>query len=156
MLDVFRGALETDEQAKKRINASLQGIFRGFVERANHLELTADQAPTEATERDLRKLAADHRETANVVRAALAARGSSAPSSVGAVEPASGLSHWARIVEDLEGFHTGRNEIMELANKVLESYPELTEVFDSLSQRMSDHITRLRGEIARADPQALN
>ncbi len=156
LLDTFRGILESDEQAEKRINGRLQNLFRGFVERAERLALTAGQAPSKATETDLRKLADDHRATADLIKSALESRKSSAPSSVGAVTASTGVNHWARIVEDLEVFQQGRNQLMELSNDILESYPELTPLFDALAKKTADHIARLRGEIARADPQALN
>jgi hypothetical protein len=156
LLDTFRGIFEGDERAHRRVNEDLRNLYQGFVERAAHIELTAGEAPTEAMENDLRKLAADHRETAELIKVALEARKSSAPSAVAAPAPTGAVNHWARVVEDLEDAHKGHNQLREVANRILESNPELTDLFDTLTQRLAAHVARLRGEIARADPQALN
>ncbi len=156
LLDTLRGIVESDEQAHKRINSSLQTLFRGFVERSNRLHQTAAQAPVESMAMDLRKLADAHRETGELIRAALESRRSAAPTVIAAATRPSEENHWARIVEDLQAFHDGRDQVMDLGNDIVESCPELTDLFESLTVKMSDHIARLRREIARADPQAHN
>lgn len=156
LLDTFRGILEGDERAHRRVNEDLRNLYKGFVERAARIELTANEAPTESSENDLRKLAADHRKTADLIKVALEARKSSAPSAVAAPTPSGAVNHWARVVEDLEATHEGHNQLREVANRILETNPELTDLFETLTQRFADHVARLRGEIARADPQALN
>ncbi len=156
LLDTFRGFLESDEQAHKRINGGLQNLFRGFVERANRLDQTAAQAPAESMANDLRKLAQAHRETGELIKAALESRRSAAPTAIAVATRPTEVNHWARIVEDLEEFHNGRDQIMDMGNDIVETCPELTDLFESLTLTMTDHVGRLRREIARADPQAQN
>lgn len=155
-LDTFRGLMGDDEQSKKRVVAGLRDLHRGFLERAQWLELTAAQAPSESAETDLRHLAADHRVTADLIAAALAARKASVRSAAAVAPVSNAVNHWSRIVEDLEVFQTGRNEILEQARDLLDLDPDLTDLFDLLTRRMNEHVARLRGEIAQADPQALN
>ena len=156
LLDTFRGLIDGGESNRKHINSELRRLYIGFLDRARRLETSAQQAPSESTDTDLRRLAADHRRTADLIKAALEARDSSAPQYRAGELPALGHNHWARIVEDLEAFQHGRNEIQALADAILERHPELTDLFEALARAMDDHITRLRGEIARADPLAMD
>ncbi len=156
LLDTFRGLMDGGESDRKHLNSELRRLYIGFIERAERLQTSAQQAPSESTDSDLRRLASDHRRAAELIRAALEARDSSAPRYTAKEQPALGHNHWARIVADLEAFHHGRDDIQAMADTTLERHPELTDLFEALSRTMDDHITRLRGEIARADPLALN
>ncbi len=156
LLDMLRELVESDEDARRRVDDQLKGLHRSYHERALRLEATAGQAPSSATESDLRRLASDHRRLADLVGTALEARAASLPAAPESASSAEGHNHWARIVDDLAVFQAGRNQTLELGNAIVERHPELTELFDVLTRKCDEHVTRLRGEIARADPQALN
>lgn len=156
LLDTFRGLVATEELATGRIDECLRRLYRGFLARAKRLDSTADRAPSRSSEDELRKLADDHRQAAERLRSALLARSASIPSGSEEMMPANGFSHWARIVDDLGVLQDGHAEILDVAAEVAEHSPELPELFDTLTRTSADLITRLRGQIARADPQALN
>ncbi len=155
-LETFRGLLDKGDQDKKRVAEGLREAHRGFLERAARFELTAERAPSDSAESSLRRLATEHRATTALIESALAARSSSARGGAGKLVASEGINHWARIVEDLEVLQQGRNRILELARDLIDLDPELIDLFDVLTRRMNEHVTRLRGEIAEADPQALN
>ncbi len=156
LLDTFRGFLESQEQADRRINEKLKDLYIGFLLRAELLRGMAATAPSDATESDIRRLADDHAKLARLVGAAIEARTTSVPKHFDQLEPAHGINHWARLVEGLVIFQHGRDKLMDLSRDLLETYPEFTDLFDVLTMSFEDHIARLRGEIARADPQAHN
>jgi hypothetical protein len=156
LLSAFRSIIETDEQAKRQVDARLQSLHRRFLEHAARLDLSAAQAPTASAESDLRNLSADHRHSADLVKDALIARRASVPAGTSAVAPATGINHWARATEDLAALQQAHGEVLDAAAAILETHPELTDLFETLIRRTSEHITRVRNLIARADPQALN
>lgn len=155
-MNTLRGILDPRERDARDLVAGLREVRRGFLERARRLELTADQAPSASAESDLRRLAADHRATADLVADALASYNVSTKDAPVAVPASSAVNHWARIVEDLEVFQAGRNRILDLARDLADLDAVLPDLFDTLTRRMNEHVARLRGEIAQADPQALN
>ncbi len=155
-LDTLRSFIGTDARTERRVDDRLQDLYRGFLESAERLELTAAEAPVSGAEDELRKIAADHRESAGLIRAELVARGASVPTTIGKVTASIGVNHWSRIVEDLVVLQAAHSEVLDLATDIAEHHPELTALIASLTQRTSDHITRLRGQVARSDPQALN
>ena len=152
----FRNLFASEEQAKQTVDARLQDLNRRFLENAGRLDLTASQAPTESAETDLRKLAAEHRRSADLLRDALIGRRASVPAGAGAVPALSGINHWARTTEDLVALQQAHGEMLDAAADILESHPELTDLFEVLMRQTSENITHLRGMIARADPQAFN
>lgn len=156
LLTTVRGLLWSPEQESRRTDAALRDLLRGFLDRAARLELTAERAPSEASEAELRRLAADHRRTGELVRQALLDRAASVPGDSIAAPPAVGVSHWARSVEDLAVMQRGHAELLDAAATLGEGHPELAPLFDALIRATAEHITRLRGQIARADPQARN
>ena len=156
LMDSIRGLLESDEDANRRVNSQLHDLYRSYHARADRLQATASQAPSESTERDLKTLASDHRRLADLIAAALEERSASVPSVPESAEESVGHNHWARVVEDLPVFQEGRNSTLDLGSAILEKHPELTDLFDVLTRKCDEHVARLRGEIARADPQALN
>lgn len=117
----------------------------------------AAMAPNAMCEEELRSLAADHEALAHQLGKALAERGidafTPAPRDVGAP---SGLNHWARLVQDLEGVRQARDALLEAATRIGDIDPPLGELLGALSRECEAHAIRLRGLIARADPQALN
>lgn len=155
-LETLRGLLDSSDQDKKRVAEGLREVHRGFLDRAARFERTAERAPSESAESSLRRLATEHRATTAIIESALAVRSSSTRGGVGNVIASDGINHWARIVENLEVLQQGRNRILELARDLIDLDPELIDLFDVLTRRMNEHVTRLRGEIAEADPQALN
>ncbi len=156
LMETIRNLTNRDAADQRRVNEELRRLYAGFFERADRLEASAALAPSEATESDLKRLAADHRKAAEHLQTALVARDSSVP----AVHPSNpqptGHNHWARIVEDLEALQHGRDDIQQVSDAFLERNPDLERTFGALTRIIDDHVTRLRGEIARADPLALN
>lgn len=156
LLEAFRGLVDSSGRVAKRTDGVLRDLYCGFMARAARLEGTADRAPSDTSAAELRRLADDHRRAAEMLRNVLTERGVSVPSDTGAVEAAEGFNHWARAVADLAVLQDGHARILDAAAAIGEHNPDLTPVFDRLTRTSAEHITRLRGQIARADPQARN
>jgi len=151
-----RDAFSGDEVRQRRLNAALLEIHNGFLTRLAQLRLHADKAPSESTAAALTSLAAGLEAAAAVVRAALDTRAVTVRPVAAPTEAASGVSHWARLVTDLEAQQAARDRILECIAQFADSDPAVGALLDDLLARVESHCTALRTEIARADPQALD
>ena len=145
-------AAETPE-----IRRELAGYHLGFQERARRMAAHAALTPSATCEEELSALAADHERLAHQLGAAMTQRGvdvPSAPPRDAAAPPA--INHWARLVQDLQGVRRARDALLEAATRIGDIDPPLGELLGALSRECEAHAIRLRGLIARADPQALN
>jgi len=151
-----RDAFSGEEGQKRHSSAALLAIYNGFLARRAQLLLHADKAPAESSAAALRALADALGSTAGWLRQALDARAVTVRPGVPPSEAATGMSHWARIVADLEAQQAARDEILLCAARFADSDPEAGALLDVLLEHVEDHCGALRSEIARADPQALD
>ena len=124
--------------------------------RAGEIERHSEQAPNEASDVELKLIAAETSGTADRLAAKL---GFEAVAPVGGIEAAAtppGDSHWARLVQDLEDLRTLRGRLLRLSAVANDADDELAAVIEGASRTVESELLRLRGLIARADPQALN
>jgi hypothetical protein len=136
--------------------AALRACYVDGVARARQLRRHAEMAPQAQSVEGLTELAAAEEAQAERLRDALRAAGQALPT-VSSAAPGSGaLNHWARLVQDLEAHRTSARRLRELAVHFAETLPDTATLFDDLCREEQLHCERLRGLIARADPQALD
>jgi hypothetical protein len=135
---------------------ALEQCYLACVARAQQLGQHAEIAPQAQGIEGLKELAAAEGKQADRLRDALRAAGRAIPPTPTASIPAGGLSHWGRLVQDLEAHRSSTQRLRELAIHFAETLPDTAELFDELCREEHVHCERLRGLIARADPQALD
>lgn len=135
---------------------ALHQCYVDCVTRARQLARHAEMAPQEHSVEGLKELASAEEKQAERLRDALRAAGQMAPTVSAAAPPHGALNHWARLVQDLEPHRDSAQRLRELAVHFAETLPETAAVFDELCREEHVHCERLRGLIARADPQALD
>jgi hypothetical protein len=126
------------------------------VTRARQLRRHAEMAPQAHSVEGLTELAAAEEAQAERLRDALRAAGQALPTVPAASLPSGALNHWARLVQDLQTHRTSARRLRELAVHFAETLPDTATLFDDLCREEQLHCERLRGLIARADPQALD
>lgn len=135
---------------------ALRQCYVDCVARAAQLSQHAEVAPQAQAAEGLGELAAAEAKQAERLRDALRAAGEAVPvaSAVG-LSPGA-VNHWTRLVQDLEAHRTSTRGLRELAAHFAETLPDTATLFDELCREEHVHCERLRGLIARADPQALD
>jgi hypothetical protein len=135
---------------------ALQEAYVACVQRACQLRRHADLAPQEAGAEGLSDLAAAEEAQANRLREAIATAGLVVPEVPSPSWTGAGLSHWARLVQDLEAHRAAEARLQELARRFADATPELAGLFDGLAREERAHCESLRALAARADPQAID
>jgi hypothetical protein len=143
-----------DEEAG--LGEALGMLYRGFTERAQQLERHAGAAPTAQAESALRGLAAEDESMASRLRGAIQTAGFPVPVALPPPSTPEGPSHWARLTNDLELHRQAFRRLREAAIEAAADRPQLQALLEALGYEEQRHAERLRGLIARADPQALN
>ena len=136
--------------------AALQECYVGCAQRARQLSRHAEMAPQDYAAEGLRALAAAEEKQAERLREALRAAAAAVPTAPAEPLPGHALSHWARLVQDLEAHRASTRRLRELATHFAERLPNTAQLFDELCREEADHCERFRTLIARADPQALD
>ena len=134
-------------------------LRQGYVDcvaRARQLSRHAEMAPQAHSVEALTELAAAEEKQAERLRDALRAAGQAPPGVPSDSLPPGALNHWARLVQDLEAHRASARRLRELAVHFAETLPDTAGLFDELCREENVHCERLRGLIARADPQALD
>ena len=124
--------------------------------RAAQLLRHAEMAPQQHSAEVLRQLAAAEEGQRGRLRQALDAAGAPVPPPTPEPPLRGALSHWARLVRDLEAHRDAAQRFRELAIRFAEPFPKTAELFEALCQEEVTHCEDLRALIARADPQALD
>lgn len=140
-------------------HAAVEALTTCYIEctqRAQRLARHAELAPNEFSAAALKELAGAEEAQAARLRGALLAAEAPVPSVPGAPPLPGALNLWGRLVQDLEAHRLSARRLRELAVHFAESLPTTAALFDELCGEESIHCERLRGLIARADPQALN
>jgi len=147
--------------APGRSKVVLSVLSRGFIQRARALREHANLAPNHAARRELADLAGEEEALGRdfVCRledlgARLDSEGGTERTATGA-EPA-GPNHWARLVWDLDRHRESQASAQEAQVRLGGREPRLAAVLAQLARAEQVHTARLRGLIARADPQALD
>ena len=135
---------------------ALHRCYADCVARAGQLSRHAEMAPQAQGSDGLAALAAAEAKQAERLRVALRAAGHAVPTAAAVTLPPGALNHWARLVQDLEAHRTSTQGLRELAVHFAETVPDTAALFDELCREEHVHCERLRGLIARADPQALD
>ena len=135
---------------------ALHRCYVACVARASQLSRHAAMAPQAQGAEGLAELAAAEEKQAEQLRDALRAAGHVVSTAPAVSLPPGALNHWARLVQDLEAHRTSTQELRELAVHFAETLPDTAALFDHLCRVEHVHCERLRGLIARADPQALD
>jgi hypothetical protein len=135
---------------------ALTQCYRECTQRARRLARHAESAPHEFSASALRELAAAEAAQADRLQDALRAAGAAVPTVPDPSALPGALNLWGRLVQDLEAHRDSTRRYRELAVHFAESLPATAGLFDDLSREDALHGERLRGLIARADPQALN
>jgi hypothetical protein len=148
--------LVTGAAPVREAGEALVECYRDAVARARQLAGHADLAPQAQSAEKLRELAVADEQHVARLGAALRAAGETVPSIADAPAPTGGLSHWARLVQDLEAHRRSMRRLRELATRFAESLPATAQLFDALRHEEAAHCDALRELIARADPQALD
>ncbi len=150
-------ALGESATCSPEIQRELAGYHLSLQDRARRMAEHAGLAPNTTCEVELRSLAADHERLADRLGKALAERGIKVSTpALREVGAPSGPNHWARLVEDLESIRQARSDLLEAATRIGDTDPSLGELLGALSRECEAHAVRVRGLIARADPQALD
>lgn len=136
--------------------AALRQCYIDCAARADQLSRHAEMAPQAQGAEGLAELAAAEVKQAERLRDALRAAGENLPAAPAATLPPGALNHWARLVQDLEAHRASERRLRELAVHFAEALPDTATLFDELCREEHVHCERLRGLIARADPQALD
>lgn len=136
--------------------AALRQCYEECVARAAQLSRHAEMAPQAQGTEGLAELAAAEAKQAERLRDALRAAGETVTTAALAQLPPGALNHWARLVQDLEAHRASTQRLRELAVHFAETLPETAVLLDDLCREEHVHCERLRGLIARADPQALD
>jgi aspartate/methionine/tyrosine aminotransferase len=142
--------------ATQEAAAALAQSYCDCAGRAAQLLRHAGMAPQQQSAEALRQLAAAEEERRDRLRQALEAAGAQVPSAAPETPPRGALSHWARLVQDLEAHRDAVQRFRELAIRFAESFPQTAGLFDELCREEAAHCEDLRALIARADPQALD
>ena len=124
--------------------------------RASQLSRHAEMAPQSQSAEGLAELAAAEGRQAERLREALQAIGETVPMMPPALLPVGALNHWARLVQDLDLHRASAQSLRELAGHFAETLPDTAALFDEMCREEQTHCERLRGLIARADPQAID
>lgn len=141
------------------VHDAAEALRRGYVDcvtRARQLRRHAEMAPQAHGVEGLTELAAAEEAQAERLREALRAAGQALPTVPAAAPPSGALNHWGRLVRDLEAHRASARRLRELAVQFAETLPDTAALFDDLCREEQVHCERLRGLIARADPQALD
>jgi hypothetical protein len=142
--------------ASRRAGAALQECYCDCVRRAGRLAQHAELAPQAFSLESLKDLAAAEEKQAQRLRDALRAANEQVPAVPNEPSPAGALSHWGRLVQDLEAHRASVQRLRELTMHFAEELPNTAQLFDELCREESVHCEYLRNLIARADPQALD
>lgn len=134
----------------------LLDAYRGCLARAAVLERDAAVAPGPGSRTDLLELARVEKDLAERLWEALVERGRDIRPPVEVPAPTPARSHWARLVEALEAHRAAVQHCRDLSIRLADASPATAAVFAALSQAQSRLCERLRGLIARADPQAID
>ena len=135
---------------------ALRQCYVEAVRQARQLARHAEMAPQPYSSEGLKELAAAEERHAEALREALRTADIALPA-IGAERPPTGaLSHWARLVQDLEAHRASVRRLRELAIHFADTQPTSAALFDELCRDEALHCGRLRELIARADPQALD
>lgn len=134
----------------------LAALYTGFLARARRFAVHADLAPTPAAGELLHRLAKEDAACAGQLKDVLSEVGIWVQAGPAALPAPHGLSHWERVVNDLEAHREARKQILELAVHFAETEPALAAVLNRLVHDEDSHLGHLRALIARADPQAFN
>lgn len=149
---VVGGGGATEHDAKE----ALLQCYADCVARARQLARHAEMAPQPHAVEGLRELAAAEHKQAERLREALRVSGVVPPTVSDAALPPGALNHWARLVQDLEDHRGSAKQLRELTMQFAETLPDTAALLDELCREEQVHCERLRGLIARADPQALD
>ena len=141
--------------ATKDAATALRQTYVDAFERLALLELHTELAPQEYSRQALASLAAATRQQIDRIRGLLRQRGVGLPS-LQTANRSTSLNHWARLVQDLELHRGSTRRLRELCVHLADADEEVSTFFDDLSQEDYHSCERLRGLIARADPQALD
>lgn len=135
----------------------LRQVYAGAVQRLALLEQHAELSPQEYSRKGLSTLAKSARQQVDAIRSVLRQRGVGLPPEPAALASSSAsMSHWARLVQDLELHRTSVQRLRELAFHFADTDPAIAQFLEQLCQEDLRSCERLRVLIARADPQALN
>lgn len=135
---------------------ALHQCYSDCVTRARQLARHAEMAPQAQSVEALKELADAEEKQAERLREALRAAGHVPPALTDAALPPGAVNHWARLVQDLESHRASERRLRELATHFAETLPGTAALFDELCREEHVHCERLRGLIARADPQAFD
>jgi hypothetical protein len=139
--------------------AAVEALTQCYIEctqRARRLARHAELAPHEFSAEALKELAVAEEGQAGRLRDALHAAEAEVPNVPDPYPLPGALNLWGRLVQDLEAHRLSARRLRELAVHFAESLPTTAALFDELCGEESTHGERLRGLIARADPQALD
>lgn len=135
----------------------LRQAYAGAVQRLALLEQHAEASPQEYSRKGLSTLAKSTRRQVDAIRSVLRQRGVGLPPEPPALPPSSAsMSHWARLVQDLDLHRASVKRLRELAFRFNDTDPIIAQFLQQLCQEDLRSCERLRVLIARADPQALN
>lgn len=142
--------------AGTRLLQSLLGpIYVALTGLAAQVQAHAQMAPTVSLEEEMGKLGNDIGAQAERIGTLLAQRQLVRPAA-GEPEGVAQPNHWARLVQDLEGLREVRRLLLDAYARLNEVDPPLASELEDCSRRVEDSLHRIRGFVARADPQALN
>lgn len=148
--DVFSG----DEAQKKRLHEAFLEIYSGLLSRRAQIQRHAESAPSGASRTHLERLAERLAAAAAALRTDLDERGVTVRSTPSPVDEPAETSHWARVVADLEAERAARDQILTALARFADEDPRAAALLEVLVERVDEHCSALRAEIARADPQA--
>ncbi len=135
---------------------ALRQCYEDGVARAAQLNRHAEVAPQAQGTEGLAELAAAEAKQAERLREALRAAGEAVTTPAPAVPSPGAMNHWARLVQDLQAHRASTQRLRELAVHFAETLPDTAALLADLCREEHVHCERLRGLIARADPQALD
>ncbi len=136
--------------------AILREAYQDAYERMYMLQEHADLAPQEHSRQALESLAQGARQQIERLRSALRERDIGLDPQPSPAAPRASMSHWERLVQDLERHQASSARLRDFAIEFASSHPSVAEFLRRLCEEDARTCERLRSLIARADPQALD
>lgn len=131
-------------------------FYTAAVHRETQLRQQAEMAPHAAGRDALRQLAEEEKAIADDLRQIIQQLGSFAGEVVRAPEPLGALNYWARLVQSLEAHQEAIRAMLDESVLITDGQPQMADALRQLARREDQHSSRLRGLIAKSDPQALD
>lgn len=159
-MSLLQGLKSLFRSEEERDAHDLLSTVRGFYVDSRHREQQlrhqSEMAPHAAGRDGLLELAGEETEVAERLRQIILGLGSFAGEVNRPAEPLGALNYWGRLAQSLEAHKEAVNALRDEATLITDGLPEVADELRLLARFEESHASRIRGLLAKADPQALN